>query len=41
MKTNLAEMDEKIRQINSDFERAIEKLNVTNKVAATSLPTGA
>lgn len=41
MKTNLAETDEKIRQINSDFERAIEKLNVTNKVAATSLPTGA
>jgi hypothetical protein len=41
MKTNLAEMDEKIRQLNIDFERAIEKLNVTNKVAATSLPTGA
>jgi hypothetical protein len=34
MKTNLAERDEKIRQINTDFERAIEKLNVTNKVAA-------
>jgi hypothetical protein len=29
MKTNLAETDEKIRQINLDFERAIEKL--TNK----------
>lgn len=26
MKTNLAETDEKIRQINLDFERAIEKL---------------
>jgi hypothetical protein len=34
IKTNLAERDEKIRQINIDFERAIDKLNVTNKVAA-------
>jgi|ERR1017187_647010 hypothetical protein len=34
IKTNLAEKDEKIRQINIDFERAIEKLNVTSKVAA-------
>jgi hypothetical protein len=34
MKTNLAVRDEKMRQINIDFERAIEKLNVTNKVAA-------
>jgi hypothetical protein len=29
IKTNLAEKDEKIRQINIDFERAIEKLNVS------------
>jgi hypothetical protein len=34
MKTTLAETDEKIKQINIDFERAIEKLNVTNKVGS-------
>jgi hypothetical protein len=34
MKTTLAEGDEKIRQINIDFERAIEKLNVTNRVGS-------
>jgi hypothetical protein len=31
IKTNLAETDEKIRQINLDFERAVEKLNVTKQ----------
>jgi type II secretory pathway component PulJ len=31
IRTNLAETDEKIRQINLDFERAIEKLNVTKQ----------
>jgi hypothetical protein len=34
MKTTLAETDEKIKQINIDFERAIEKLNVTNRVGS-------
>jgi len=30
MKTNLTETDEKIKQINLDFERAIEKLTKKN-----------
>jgi len=35
IKTNLAETDEKIRQINLDFERAIEKLTKKSQLSDT------
>lgn len=36
VKTNLAETDEKIRQINLDFERAIENLTKKRQLSDTS-----